>query len=65
MPASVLAALHATIVDQIMQICNVPLTSTQIRLQRLHKLYKQNMFVAHPLKRQVIAQFDQFIKNNK
>ncbi len=65
MPACVLAALHVTTVDEIMQICNVSFTSAQIRLNRLLELYKRNMFGVHPLERQVIAQFDQFIKNNK
>ncbi len=65
MPACVLAKLHMTTVGEIMQICNVSFTSAQIRLNRLLELYKRNMFGVHPLERQVIAQFDQFIKNNK
>ena len=65
MPAGVLAALHVTTVDEIIQICNVSRISAQIRLERLTELYKRNKFGAHPLERQVISQFSDFIKNNK
>ena len=65
MPAGVLAKLHVTTVDEIMRICNVSYTSAQIRLERLTELYKRNKFGAHPLERQVISQFSDFIKNNK
>lgn len=65
MPAGVLAKLHVTTVDEIMQICNVSRISAQIRLERLTELYKRNKFGAHPLERQVIARFSDFIKNNK
>ena len=65
MPAGVLAKLHVTTVDEIMRICNVSYTSAQIRLERLTELYKRNKFGAHPLERQVISRFKDFIKNNK
>ena len=65
MPAGVLAALHVTTVDEIMQICNVSYTSAQIRLERLTELYKRNKFGAHPLERQVISRFKDFISSKK
>lgn len=67
MPAGVLAKLHVTTVDEIMQICNVSYTSARIRLERLTELYKRNKFGVHPLERQVISQFKDFIssKNNR
>ena len=65
MPAGVLAALHVTTVDEIIRICNVSYTSAQIRLERLTELYKSGKFSAHPLERQVISQFKDFISNNK
>ena len=65
MPAGVLAKLHVTTVDEIMRICNVSRISAQIRLERLTELYKRNKFGTHPLERQVISQFSDFIKNNK
>ena len=65
MPAGVLAALHMTTVDEIMQICNVSRISAQIRLERLTELYKRNKFGAHPLERQVISQFKDFISSKK
>ena len=65
MPAGVLAKLHVTTVDEIMQICNVSRISAQIRLERLTKLYKRNKFGAHPLERQVISQFSDFISSKK
>ncbi len=67
MPAGVLAKLHVTTVDEIMQICNASYTSARIRLERLTELYKRNKFGVHPLERQVISQFKDFIssKNNR
>lgn len=65
MPAGVLAKLHVTTVDEIMQICNVSYTSAQIRLERLTELYKRNKFGAHPLERQVTSQFKDFISSKK
>lgn len=65
MPAGVLAALHVTTVDEIMRICNVSRISAQIRLERLTELYKRNKFGAHPLERQVISQFKDFISSKK
>ena len=65
MPAGVLAALHVTTVDEIMQICNVSRISAQIRLERLTELYKRNKFGAHPLERKVISQFKDFISSKK
>lgn len=65
MPAGVLAALHVTTVDEIMRICSVSHISAQLRLKRLTELYKRGKFGAHPLERKVIAQFKDFISNNK
>ena len=65
MPAGVLAALHVTTVDEIIRICNVSRISAQIRLERLTELYKLNKFGAHPLERQVISQFKDFIFSKK
>ena len=65
MPAGVLAKLHLTTVDEIMRICNVSHISAQIRLERLTELYKRNKFGAHPLERQVISQFKDFISSKK
>lgn len=65
MPAGVLAALHVTTVDEIIRICNVSRISAQIRLERLTELYKRNKFGAHPLERQVISQFKDFICSKK
>lgn len=65
MPAGVLAKLHVTTVDEIMQICNVSYTSARIRLERLTELYKRNKFGVHPLELQVISQFKDFISSKK
>lgn len=65
MPAGVLAALHVTTVDEIIRICNVSRVSAQIRLERLTELYKRNKFGAHPLERQVVSQFKDFISSKK
>ncbi len=64
MPAGVLAKLNIHTAEDIASLCDVSLTSAQIRAKRLEVLYQRNMFGAHPLERQVIAQFGEFIKNN-
>lgn len=65
MPACALAKLDIHTAEDIAKLCDVSLTSAQIRAERMKTLYQRNMFGAHPLERQVISQFKKFISSKK
>lgn len=61
MPACVLWALNIHTAEEIVDLCNVSMQAAQIRAQRMDELYKRNMFLSHPLERQVFWQFKPFL----
>lgn len=61
MPACVLWGLNIHTAEDIAQLCNVSLQAARIRAERMEVLYRRNMFLSHPLERQVYQQFRQFI----
>ena len=61
MPACILAALDVHTPEDIMRICDVSYLSACIRAERLALLYRRGKFGVHPLERQVLAQFRDFI----
>lgn len=69
MPATVLRALNARTPDDIVALCNVSRKSAEIRAERLKILYERGKFGIHPLEKQVLKQFSNFIdeykENNK
>ena len=65
MPACVLAALNIHAPEEIMKLCDISYTSACIRVERLEELYTRGKFGVHPLERQVIRQFAQFIKERE
>lgn len=65
MPACVLWGLNIHTPKEIAKLCNVSMQAAEIRARRMEVLYKRNMFLSHPLERQVYAQFSDFIQNNK
>lgn len=65
MPAGVLAAIGATTPEQVMQLCDISRTSAEIRAQRLSILRDRNKFGTHPLERQVLLQFSEYIEEQK
>ena len=62
-PACVLAALDIHTPDEIMKLCDISRPSAEIRAERMKLLYARDMFCSHPLERQVLGQFDGFIKS--
>ena len=64
-PACVLWGLNLHTAEDIAKICNISMRSAQIRAERMRLLYQRNMFLSHPLERQVFQQFQQFINNYK
>lgn len=60
-PACVLWALNLHTADEIAEVCNISITAAQNRAQRMEVLSARNKFLTHPLERQVLAQFDDFI----
>lgn len=65
MPACVLWGLNIHTPEEIAQLCNVSMQAAEIRARRMEVLYKRNMFLSHPLERQVYAQFSDFIQKCK
>lgn len=65
MPACVLWALNIHTADDIAKLCNVSMQAAQIRAERMEILYQRNMFLSHPLERQVYQQFQKFINDNR
>ena len=61
MPACVLWGLNIHTAEDIAQLCNVSLQAARIRAESMEVLYRRNMFLSHPLERQVYQQFRQFI----
>ena len=62
MPAAVLHRLNIASASDIAKICNVSMTSAEIRYKRLVELRKRGMFNSHPLERKVHNQFSEYIK---
>lgn len=64
-PACVLWALNIKDKERIAEICNISITSAEIRAERMKVLYERNKFLSHPLERKVLEQFSDFIQKNK
>lgn len=62
-PACVLWGLNLHTAKDISETCNISERAAQIRAERMKTLYRRNMFLSHPLERQVFEQFRPFIKN--
>ena len=64
-PACVLWALNLHTAEEIADVCNISITAAQIRAQRMEVLYARNKFLTHPLERQVLENFEQFVRAYK
>lgn len=64
-PACVLWGLNLHTAEEIAHVCDISITSARIRAERMAVLYDRNMFLSHPLERQVFSQFKGFIDQNK
>lgn len=64
-PACVLWGLGLHTQQQIAEVCNISMTAAVKRAKRMEELYRRNMFLSHPLERQVYRQFEKFIEENK
>ncbi len=51
--------------EEIADLCDVSMQAAKIRARRMEILYDRNMFLSHPLERQVFGQFKDFINKNK
>ena len=65
MPAIVLKELDCIETEKIMELCLVSRQSAQYRSKRLKELLKRNKFYVHPLERQVLNNFKDFINYKK
>lgn len=62
-PACVLWRLNLHTAKDISEVCNISMSAAQRRAERMEVLYKRNMFLSHPLERQVFQQFRQLIES--
>lgn len=64
-PACVLWGLGIQTAEEIADLCNISITSAQIREKRMQELYARNKFLTSPLEHQVFEQFSDFINSKK
>lgn len=64
-PACVLWGLGIHTAKEISETCNISMSASQKRAERMKILYNRNMFLSHPLEKQVFNQFKEFINKNK
>ena len=64
-PACVLWGLDLHTPQEIAEACNISMQAATIRAERMKVLYKRNMFLSHPLERQVYENFREYIETNK
>lgn len=60
-PACVLWGLQIHTAEEIARVCHISMQAAQYRAKRMELLYQRNMFLTHPLERQVYEQFRDFI----
>lgn len=65
MPACVLWGLGIHTEEDIARVCGVSMQAARIRAERMEVLYRRNMFLSHPLERQVFQQFKPWIDKCK
>ncbi len=64
-PACVLWGLGIRSAEEIVNLCNISITSAKIRERRMVELYARNKFLTSPLERQVFEQFSDFINRKR
>lgn len=64
-PACVLWGIGVNSPEEISDLCNISLSASNIRFNRLEKLYERNMFLTSFLERRVFEQFKEFIDEHK
>lgn len=62
-PACVLNALDAVDAEQISSLCAISHQAAQFRSERMKQLRTRGKFLSHPLEREVMRQFDPFIRS--
>ena len=61
----IVAGLDLHTPEEIAKVCDISITSATKRARRMKELYHRNMFLIHPLERQVYNQFKKFIEFKK
>lgn len=64
-PACVLYEIGADTPEKISSICNISITAATFRCERMKLLLQRNKFYTSPLERQVLHQFENYIKLNR
>lgn len=60
-PAWVLRSIHALTAEDIAKVCDISMTAAQFRAERMTELERRNVYLSHPLERQVAEQFQSYI----
>ncbi|MDE5556239.1 MAG: ImmA/IrrE family metallo-endopeptidase [Ruminococcus sp.] len=64
-PACVLWGLNLHNAKDISEVCNISISASQRRAERMKILYNRNKFLISPIERQVFKQFSNFIAQHK
>lgn len=64
-PACALHELGITSAEKIAKVCNISITAAKHRAERMQILEKRNAWYRSPLERQVIKQFENYIKESR
>lgn len=64
-PSCVLWGLDIHTPEDIANLCHISNLASEYKAERMKVLYKRNMFLSHPLERQVFEQFKPFIEKYK
>lgn len=63
-PACVLNALDAVEAEQISSLCGISHQAAEFRAERMKQLRARGKFLSHPLEREVMRQFEPFVRSH-
>ncbi len=63
-PACVLNALDAVEAEQISSLCGISHQAAEFRAERMKQLRARGKFLSHPLEREVLRQFEPFVRSH-
>lgn len=64
-PACVLHELGITSAEEIARVCKISITAAEYRAERMQILEQRNSWYRNPIERQLIKQFEKFIKESR
>ena len=64
-PACVLWGCNVKTAEDIIKLCDISRQAAEYRMERMNELYKRDMFLSHPLEREVYRQFYEYIREHR